>query len=606
MDNFIVSARKYRPATFNTVVGQQSITNTLKNAIRNNQLAQAFLFCGPRGVGKTTCARILAKTINCEHPTAAIEPCNNCTSCVTFNESSSFNIHELDAASNNSVDDIRNLVEQVRIPPQMGKYKVYIIDEVHMLSPSAFNAFLKTLEEPPAYAKFILATTEKHKIIPTILSRCQIFDFKRITIQDIASHLEYVARQEQVTADPEALHIIAQKADGALRDALSILDQMVNLGDRNISRELVIENLNVLDYDYYFQITGHMLTGNYKDVLLVLNEIILKGFEGQHFITGLGEHLRNLLMCHDPATVRLIEASDAIREKYIAQAKAAPILFLVNALDINNKCDISYRSASNKRLTIEIALIQMCQAGSTLGSALPTPAPPPARTEPQAQQAPQVAIQAPVATAAPVSKPVVPEPAPEPVRKEETIPAPSPVAAEPAVKQETPPAPKIEKPQPVNTFPAASMHSIRDVLSQGAEVDPKIRIANQAEERKNVFTVQQLTAAFRKYASTVQEESSMLYTALTTYDPELKDETLIRITVDNSILEKEVNDAWIKLASFLKNELQNDLIRMEVIINTQPVDHKKFLSDKDKLDAMKEKNPELRTLTDQLNLELDV
>lgn len=601
MDNFIVSARKYRPATFDTVVGQQSITNTLKNAIRNNQLAQAFLFCGPRGVGKTTCARILAKTINCENPTPGIEPCNTCTSCVTFNESSSFNIHELDAASNNSVDDIRNLVEQVRIPPQMGRYKVYIIDEVHMLSSSAFNAFLKTLEEPPAYAKFILATTEKHKIIPTILSRCQIFDFKRITIHDIASHLEFVAQQEKVNADPEALHIIAQKADGALRDALSILDQMINLGDRNISRELVIENLNVLDYDYYFQITGHMLQGNYKDVLLVLNDIILKGFEGQHFITGLGEHLRNLLMCHDSSTVRLIEASDAIREKYLSQARSAPILFLVNALDINNKCDISYRAASNKRLTIEIALIQMCQSGSQLNSSIPL-----SKTDPVVQQpAPTLpAIQA--ATPSPATKPIVAESVTESPKVVPPVPAPSPepmaATAKPAEIKPLQPV----KEEPLNKFPSASMHSIKDILNQGAEVDPKIRIANQAEERKSPFTLQQLVAAFRKYAATVQDESSMLYTALTTYDPALKESNLIQITVDNSILEKEVNDSWITLSSFLKNELQNDLLKMEIIINTQPVGHKRFLSDKDKLDAMKEKNPELRTLTDQLNLELDV
>ena len=317
MENFIVSARKYRPATFDTVVGQQSITTTLKNAIQNNTLAQAFLFCGPRGVGKTTCARIMAKTINCLHPTENMEACNECESCRAFNNNASFNIYELDAASNNSVEDIRNLVEQVRIPPQIGQYKVYIIDEVHMLSQAAFNAFLKTLEEPPAYAKFILATTEKHKIIPTILSRCQIFDFKRITIEDIEKHLAYVAKSEGVNAEPEALNIIAQKADGALRDALSIFDQMVSFSGKDITYKAVIENLNVLDYDYYFRIVDDLLQGNTTDILLVVNDIINKGFEPQHFITGMGNHLRSLLVSKDPATTQLLEVSEQLCQPVI-------------------------------------------------------------------------------------------------------------------------------------------------------------------------------------------------------------------------------------------------------------------------------------------------
>ena len=360
MENFVVSARKYRPITFDTVVGQGSITNTLKNAIRNNTLAQAFLFCGPRGVGKTTCARIMAKTINCLNPTENMEACNECESCRAFNNNASFNIYELDAASNNSVEDIRSLVDQVRIPPQIGQYKVYIIDEVHMLSAAAFNAFLKTLEEPPAYAKFILATTEKHKIIPTILSRCQIFDFKRITVNDIAKHLEYVAQSEGVTAESEALNIIAQKADGALRDALSIFDQMVSFSGKNITYKDVIDNLNVLDYDYYFQIIDHILQGNTSDILLILNNIISKGFEPQHFISGLGNHLRSLLVCKDPTTVQLLEVSDQLRQRYLAQSQACPLPFLIKALEINNQCDIDYRAANNKRLHLEIALLKMC------------------------------------------------------------------------------------------------------------------------------------------------------------------------------------------------------------------------------------------------------
>ena len=360
MENFVVSARKYRPITFDTVVGQGSITNTLKNAIRNNTLAQAFLFCGPRGVGKTTCARIMAKTINCLNPTENMEACNECESCRAFNNNASFNIYERDAASNNSVEDIRSLVDQVRIPPQIGQYKVYIIDEVHMLSAAAFNAFLKTLEEPPAYAKFILATTEKHKIIPTILSRCQIFDFKRITVDDIAKHLAFVAQSEGVNAEPEALNIIAQKADGALRDALSIFDQMVSFSGKNITYKDVIDNLNVLDYDYYFQIVDHILRGNTSDILLILNDIIGKGFEPQHFVNGLGNHLRSLMVCKDPATVQLLEVSEQLRQRYLMQAQVTSLPFLIKALEINNQCDIDYRAANNKRLHLEIALLKMC------------------------------------------------------------------------------------------------------------------------------------------------------------------------------------------------------------------------------------------------------
>ncbi len=359
MDGFLVSARKYRPATFDTVVGQKSITNTLKNAIRNNNIAQAFIFTGPRGVGKTTCARIMAKTINCQNPTENVEACNHCEPCKAFNESSAFNVHELDAASNNSVDNIRNLVDAVRIPPQIGKYKVYIIDEVHMLSSQAFNAFLKTLEEPPAYAKFILATTEKHKIIPTILSRCQIFDFARITVDDIAKHLQYVAEKEGVTADPNALRIIAQKADGALRDSLSIFDQMVSYSGNELTYKQVIENLNVLDYDYYFKITDYILEGKTSEILLLVNDIIFKGFEGSEFLTGFGEHLRNLLIAKTPATAELIEVSNDIKEKYLQQAKICEPDFLLGALDLNSRADLHYKESNNKRLTMELTLLQM-------------------------------------------------------------------------------------------------------------------------------------------------------------------------------------------------------------------------------------------------------
>ena len=327
MENYIVSARKYRPSIFSSVVGQQSITVTLKNAIKNNHLAHAYLFCGPRGVGKTSCARIFAKTINCSNISSDFEACDTCESCVAFNENRSYNIHELDAASNNSVEDIRSLIDQVRIPPQIGSYSIYIIDEVHMLSASAFNAFLKTLEEPPAHAIFVLATTEKHKILPTILSRCQIFDFKRITVKDAKSYLKYIAKEQGVTADDDALHIIAQKADGAMRDALSIFDQIVSFSGKEISFEGVIQNLNVLDYDYYFKMVDAFLDGKVSDVLLMLNEILEKGFDGHHFVAGLSAHIRDVLVGKDPATVQLLEVSDSVKQKYVEQSKNARLIF---------------------------------------------------------------------------------------------------------------------------------------------------------------------------------------------------------------------------------------------------------------------------------------
>ncbi|WP_372650914.1 DNA polymerase III subunit gamma/tau [Draconibacterium sp.] len=361
MENFIVSARKYRPDSFQTVVAQASITNTLKNAIKSNQLAHAYLFCGPRGVGKTTCARIFAKTINCTNLTNDTEACNECESCTSFNSSRSFNIHELDAASNNSVDDIRNLTDQVRVPPQMGKYSVYIIDEVHMLSSQAFNAFLKTLEEPPKHAIFILATTEKHKIIPTILSRCQIFDFNRIGVADISEHLEYVAKSESVEVEGEGLNIIAQKADGAMRDALSIFDQIVSFSGKKITYQDVITNLNVLDYDYYFRLVDEFMKNNVTEVLVIFNDILNHGFDGHHFITGLSSHFRDLLVCKDPVTIQLLEVGGDIKERYRAQAAATESDFLLDAMQIANTCDMQYKTSQNKRLLIELALIRIAQ-----------------------------------------------------------------------------------------------------------------------------------------------------------------------------------------------------------------------------------------------------
>lgn len=368
MDNYIVSARKYRPGTFHSVIGQKSLTTTLKNAILNHKLAHAYLFCGPRGVGKTTCARIFAKSINCLNPRPDGEPCNECESCRTFNENRSLNIHELDAASNNSVDDIRSLTDQVRIPPQLGKYKVYIIDEVHMLSTAAFNAFLKTLEEPPHYAIFILATTEKHKILPTILSRCQIYDFNRINIADIVDYLAYVAGQEGVQTEREALNVIAQKADGGMRDALSIFDQVASFSQGNITYKAVIENLNVLDYEYYFSLTDALLKNDVPRSMILFNEILTKGFEGQHFVSGLADYFRDLLVCKDAQTIVLFEVGDAIKEKYLAIAGQCSNEFLYKALELTVECDLNYRISKNKRLLVELLLIRLCQLSLPVAS----------------------------------------------------------------------------------------------------------------------------------------------------------------------------------------------------------------------------------------------
>ena len=603
MENFVVSARKYRPITFDTVVGQGSITNTLKNAIRNNTLAQAFLFCGPRGVGKTTCARIMAKTINCLNPTENMEACNECESCRAFNNNASFNIYELDAASNNSVEDIRSLVDQVRIPPQIGQYKVYIIDEVHMLSAAAFNAFLKTLEEPPAYAKFILATTEKHKIIPTILSRCQIFDFKRITVDDIAKHLAYVAQSEGVSAEPEALNIIAQKADGALRDALSIFDQMVSFSGKNITYKDVIENLNVLDYDYYFQIVDHILHGDTTDILLILNDIISKGFEPQHFVSGMGNHLRSLLVSKDPVTVQLLEVSEQLRQRYLAQSQTCPLPFLIKALEINNQCDIDYRATNNKRLHLEIALLKMCGLCS---QALNMPS-----AQAQIVQMPQNRpmqqhVQGSISTSSTTAQPTKVH---EPVERPTSPPPHQP--SQPAQSVNQPVSSGVSTPSTssgANPTPAQPI-----VRPRGTTSSISVNIAMQQAEQKaeekeetwdSVFTQEQLTTAWTDFVSRYKNISPNFAAALGKYSPKIGPNFEIHFSVDNLLFEHDT-EGIAALKHHLKQSLHHNQFALKPEVMERPAEIEAY-TDKDKFEKMVEERPYLRTLQTELKLEGDL
>ena len=604
MENFVVSARKYRPMTFDTVVGQGSITSTLKNAIRNNTLAQAFLFCGPRGVGKTTCARIMAKTINCLHPTENLEACNECESCRAFNNNASFNIYELDAASNNSVEDIRSLVDQVRIPPQIGQYKVYIIDEVHMLSAAAFNAFLKTLEEPPAYAKFILATTEKHKIIPTILSRCQIFDFKRITVDDIAKHLAFVAQSEGVNAEPEALNIIAQKADGALRDALSIFDQMVSFSGKNITYKDVIDNLNVLDYDYYFQIVDHILHGNTSDILLILNDIISKGFEPQHFVSGMGNHLRSLMVCKDPITVQLLEVSEQLRQRYLAQSQACPMPFLIRALEINNKCDIDYRAANNKRLHLEIALLKMCALCSQALNMPTAQAQPVQMPQNRPAQTTNPTLSSGVSTGSTTAQPAkVPEPVEGPTPK-------------PSVQQTTvqPNNPTIQQQAaPVSMGSTSATPGQPVVRPRGTTSSLSVNKAMQqagqkAEEKEETwdtpFTQEQLTASWADFVNRYKNISPNFAAALGKYTPKLIGNAEIHFSVDNLLFEHDT-EGISALKHHLKQSLHNNQFSLKPEVMERPAEIEAY-TDKDKFEKMVEERPFLRSLQTELKLEGDL
>jgi DNA polymerase III subunit gamma/tau len=574
MENFVVSARKYRPATFDMVVGQQSITSTLKNAIRNGQLAQAFLFCGPRGVGKTTCARILAKTINCLNPVNMVEACDKCESCLSFNRSASFNIHELDAASNNSVEDIRNLVEQVRVPPQVGKYKVYIIDEVHMLSANAFNAFLKTLEEPPAYAKFILATTEKHKIIPTILSRCQIFDFKRINIKDITDYLAFVAIKENVDVEEEALHVIAQKADGAMRDALSFFDQLVSFSGDKLTYETVTEHLNILDNTYYFKVLDQVLAQDTAGILLTINEIIDRGFDGQHFLIGLGEHLRSLLVCKDAATVRLLEISASLQQKYLEQAARCSPAFLLKALEIHNQFDQSYKTSNNKRLQLELALLQICTAAVATD---------PAGSEKKSSLIP-----------------------PEGIKTQE-INNPIPAVARPEAKKTFSPPPPTSPPSPPSpqSFPGSRTISIKPENHLPKKIINEENGSNPEKLAQNDFSQEKLEKVWLYYTESIAQQYPNFYSILSSRKPMLKDNFSIVLTIDNKAQELTLKERRMDLLDFLRAELRNQKIQLETNL-IETVSQSKPYTAEDKYRAMVEKNPALKTLRESLDLELEL
>lgn len=557
MDNYIVSARKYRPATFHSVVGQKSLTTTLKNAIRNNKLAHAYLFCGPRGVGKTTCARIFAKTINCFRPASDGEACNECESCLSFNEGRSLNIHELDAASNNSVDDIRSLTEQVRIPPQIGKYKVYIIDEVHMLSSAAFNAFLKTLEEPPRHAIFILATTEKHKILPTILSRCQIYDFNRIHINDIVEYLEYVASRESVSVEKEALTVIAQKADGGMRDALSIFDQVVSFSQGNVTYETVIDNLNVLDYEYYFRLTDAILNNDVRQSLLLLNEILGKGFDGQQILTGLAVFFRDLLVCKDSQTIVLFEVGDAIKDKYVQLAAKCDVQFLYKAIELTNETDLDYRYSRNKRLSIELLLIRLCQLNSSAGS-------------PEDKK--KILIE-----------PIVFEESNTSIANSDSHPEKSPTKSTESPLTKVPLRVSLKKP-------------VADEESKTSQESRQEKFEDKS------FSQNDLQKVWKVYSETIDD--AYFKSCISYATPLLKENFVVEIAALNPEQERKYKERENEIKQFLSQNLQNNQIKISIEIKAENPSETLF-TDKEKYNYLAEKNPNLKLLVEEFNLRLD-
>ena len=568
MSDYIVSARKYRPQTFESVVGQQALTQTLQNAIRQNRLAHAYLFCGPRGVGKTTCARIFAKTINCLNPQNGYDACNECESCKAFNEQRSFNIHELDAASNNSVEDIRSLIDQVRIPPQIGKYSVYIIDEVHMLSAGAFNALLKTLEEPPSYAIFILATTEKHKVIPTILSRCQVYDFNRITVPDTIAYLQKVAANEGIMVSEEALNVVAQKADGGMRDALSIFDQLVAFCGNNITYEQTIAVLNVLNADYYFNLVDAALQHDVTKALLLFNDVLNHGFDAGHFVTGFAQHLRDVLVSKDPQTLQLLETSEAIRQRYALQAQHCSPVWLFQALDLLNTCDINYRTARNKRLTVELALVKLCQLG------------------------------------VPQTVPSQPRPSSQPgASSRQTGGAASAEKGNPA-----PAAPAAQAPHPAPSIP--KMPKIG--LGLGLKKEEKPEITNQQspitntppqEESNRPFTADQLRDAWVGLAATHKEELR-LKQLIESYIPHLTDPNTAQIMMPNPWQLQEMKKAMPVLLQQLHRALHNNLLQINIVQEEFNQEQMAFTAD-EKYALMAEQNPALVELKETLDLQID-
>jgi DNA polymerase-3 subunit gamma/tau len=590
MSNFVVSARKYRPADFDSVVGQPSVSNTLKNAIRTGQVAHAYLFCGPRGVGKTTCARIFAKALNCFNLSENSEPCGTCESCRSFTDGRSFNIHELDAASNNSVDDIRSLIDKVRILPQVGRYSIYIIDEVHMLSQSAFNAFLKTLEEPPAHAIFILATTEKHKIIPTILSRCQIFDFHRISVEDITSRLVEVARSESIRYEDEALNIIALKADGAMRDALSIFDQVASFSQRNITYAEVIENLNVLDYEYFFRLTEDFLNRNATGVMLLYNEILQRGFDGMNFLGGLSSHFRDLLVCRDESTLKLLEVSDSLKARYKNQAGHCEPDFLFRALEICNQCELSYKAARNPRLHVEIALIRLCNVtGEKKKPALELEALLiPLLAKPGSTAAP--AAPASAASAAPVVSPATPAPVAPAVTTTATF-----QEKEPAYQ----PPVRISIREALKGTGTGNTESAKEPPAAAGEPAPLQSRKPVSESFRHM--------CWNAYADQIKAERPRMAVTLKNTNPSLQDATRVVITLNNrDQLGDFLANTKHSLEVFLQRELQNDLIAIDAGLDeTVNQTQVRLYTSEEKFKYLSNKNPLLNKLRQNLNLEIE-